>query len=98
MDINKPIYLVLISGVILSGVIFASALVLHIIMPARVDLVYTLALIGVMVLILTPYLRVVMALAAFFFNREYKFAVLSLLVLLMMIISFIAGLIFHIAS
>lgn len=98
MDINKPIYLVLISGVILSGVIFASALVLHIIMPARVDLVYTLALIGVVVLILTPYLRVVMALAAFFFNREYKFAVLSLLVLLMMIISFIAGLIFHIAS
>ena len=97
MDINRPIYLVLITGVIVSGIIFASALVMHIIMPTRLEVIYTLALLGAAVLIFTPYLRVLVALGAFFFNREYKFAVLSLLVLVMMIVSFIAGLIFHIA-
>ena len=97
MDINKPIYLVLITGVILSSLLFASALVLHIVMPNMTEVVYTLALMGVAVLILTPYLRVVVALGAFFFNREYKFVILSFVVLVMMIISFVAGLVFHIA-
>jgi len=96
MDVNKPIYLVLIAGVIISGVLFASALVLHIIMPNIIELVYTLALIGAAVLIITPYLRVVVALGAFFFNKEYRFAILSLVVLVMMVLSFIAGLVFHI--
>jgi len=97
LDINKPIYLVLITGVILSSLLFASALVLHIVMPNMTEVVYTLALMGVAVLILTPYLRVVVALGAFFFNREYKFVILSFVVLVMMIISFVAGLVFHIA-
>jgi len=96
MDINRPIYLVLITGVVISSVIFASALVLHAIMPNMIEVVYTLALIGVAVLILTPYLRVVVALCAFFINREYKFAILSLMVLVVMIVSFIAGSVFHI--
>ncbi len=97
MDINKPIYVVLITGVILSSLLFASALVLRIIMSNKIEVVYTLALIGVAVLLLTPYLRVAVALGAFFFNREYKFAILSLIVLVMMLVSFIAGLVFHIA-
>jgi len=97
LDINKPIYVVLITGVILSSLLFASALVLRIIMSNKIEVVYTLALIGVAVLLLTPYLRVAVALGAFFFNREYKFAILSLIVLVMMLVSFIAGLVFHIA-
>jgi len=97
LDINKPIYLVLITGVVLTSLLFASALVLHIIVPNMTEVVHTLALIGVVVLLLTPYLRVAVALGAFFYNREYKFVILSLIVLVMMIISFIAGLLFHIA-
>lgn len=97
MDINRPIYLVLITGVIISSLLFASALALHIIRADMSRVAYTLALIGVAVLLITPYLRVAVALGAFLFNREYKFAVLSLVVLVMMVISFIAGLIFHIA-
>ena len=96
MDINRPIYLVLITGVIISGVIFASAFVLHLVMPSGMEVVNALALIGAAVLIFTPYVRVVVALGAFCFNREYKFAVLSLIVLVMMIVSFVAGLLFHI--
>lgn len=97
MDINKPIYLVLITGVIISSLLFASALALHITLPNMTEVVYTLALMGAAVLILTPYLRVAVALGAFLFNREYKFAILSLVVLLMMVISFISGFVFHIA-
>lgn len=97
MDINRPIYLVLITGVIVSGVIFALALVMHIVMPTKLEVVYTLALLGAAVLIFTPYLRVLVALGAFFYNREYKFAILSLLVLIIMVLSLMAGLIFHIA-
>ena len=96
MDINKPIYLVLITGVIISGIFFASALALHIIMPNMIKVVYTLALMGAAVLILTPYARVVVALGAFLFTREYKFVILSFAVLVMMVISFIAGLVFRI--
>lgn len=96
LDINKPIYIVLVSGVILSGALFASALALHAAMPTRMELVYALSLIGTAVLILTPYLRVAVALGVFFLNREFKFAILSLLVLVMMVISFVAGLVFHI--
>jgi len=96
LDINRPIYLVLITGVIISGVIFASAFVLHLVMPSGMEVVNALALIGAAVLIFTPYVRVVVALGAFCFNREYKFAVLSLIVLVMMIVSFVAGLLFHI--
>jgi uncharacterized membrane protein len=97
LDINKPIYLVLITGVIISSLLFASALALHIALPNMTEVVYTLALMGAAVLILTPYLRVAVALGAFLFNREYKFAILSLVVLLMMVISFISGFVFHIA-
>jgi len=97
LDINRPIYLVLITGVIVSGVIFALALVMHIVMPTKLEVVYTLALLGAAVLIFTPYLRVLVALGAFFYNREYKFAILSLLVLIIMVLSLMAGLIFHIA-
>jgi uncharacterized membrane protein len=97
LDINKPIYLVLITGVIISSLLFASALALHITLPNMTEVVYTLALMGAAVLILTPYLRVAVALGAFLFNREYKFAILSLVVLLMMVISFISGFVFHIA-
>jgi len=97
LDINKPIYLVLITGVIISSLLFASALALHITLPNMPEVVYTLALMGAAVLILTPYLRVAVALGAFLFNREYKFAILSLVVLLMMVISFISGFVFHIA-
>jgi uncharacterized membrane protein len=88
---------VLITGVIVSGVIFALALVMHIVMPTKLEVVYTLALLGAAVLIFTPYLRVLVALGAFFYNREYKFAILSLLVLIIMVLSLMAGLIFHIA-
>lgn len=87
----------LITGVIVSGVIFALALVMHIVMPTKLEVVYTLALLGAAVLIFTPYLRVLVALGAFFYNREYKFAILSLLVLIIMVLSLMAGLIFHIA-
>jgi uncharacterized membrane protein len=97
LDINKPIYLVLITGVIISSLLFASALALHITLPNMTEVVYTLALMGAAVLILTPYLRVAVALGVFLFNREYKFAILSLVVLLMMVISFISGFVFHIA-
>jgi uncharacterized membrane protein len=88
---------VLITGVIISSLLFASALALHITLPNMTEVVYTLALMGAAVLILTPYLRVAVALGAFLFNREYKFAILSLVVLLMMVISFISGFVFHIA-
>jgi uncharacterized membrane protein len=96
LDINKPIYLALIIGVIFSSLFFASALVLRIIIPNTFEVIYTLTLMGVAVLLLTPYVRVVVAIGAFFFNREYKFAILSLVVLIMMIVSFVAGSVFHI--
>lgn len=97
MDINRPIYLVLIGGVILSSIMFGIAFAINLLFPAYENVSYVLAFVGAGVLILTPYFRVVVALIAFLVNKEYKFVLISFLVLLVMIVSLIIGLVFHIA-
>ncbi|MCX8189538.1 MAG: DUF1634 domain-containing protein [Nitrososphaeria archaeon] len=97
MDINRPVYLVLIAGVIISSVLFGLAFALNLIMPSQRDLIYILSFFGAGVLILTPYFRILVSLIVFIANKEYKYAFLSFLVLLVMIISLIVGLFFHIA-
>ncbi len=97
LDINRPIYLVLIIGVILSNLLLGLAFALNLIMPYQKNLIYILSFIGAGVLILTPYFRIVVALVTFLINKEYRYAMLSFFVLVVMVISLIAGLLFHIA-
>jgi len=97
MDINRPIYLALIGGVIISSILFAIAFAINLLLPTHEQVAYIIAFAGAGVLILTPYLRVVVAFIAFLVNKEYKFVIISFLVLLIMMISLIMGLIFHIS-
>jgi|YelNatPaOPRAMG01_1025707.scaffolds.fasta_scaffold05102_11 uncharacterized membrane protein len=97
MDINRPIYLALIGGVIISSILFAIAFAINLLLPTYEQVAYIIAFAGAGVLILTPYLRVVVAFIAFLVNKEYKFVIISFLVLLIMMISLIMGLIFHIS-
>lgn len=97
MDINKPIYLVLIGGVIVSSMLFGLAFSIYLLFPSFSQIAYVLAFAGAGVLILTPYVRVIVALITFFINKEYKFVAISSLVLLVMIVSFLTGIFFHIA-
>lgn len=97
MDVNRPIYLVLIAGVIISSVLLGAAFVLNLIAPSRSEVVYVMELAGVCVLIATPYARILVSAVAFSANREGKYVALSIIVLSIMLLSLILGILFHIS-
>lgn len=97
LDINKPIYWVLVIGVILSSIFLATSFMIAILLPEQEGLSLQLAYFGAGVLIATPYVRMTIAIGAFSINREYKFVILSIIVLVIMMTSFLFGVFFHIS-
>lgn len=105
-DVNKFVSTVLGAGVILSLVtlIYGSVLfllhpvhaerpgsVLHILQGvARLDPIATINL-GLLILLLTPVTRVIAAMIAFIIDKDTKYALISLAVLTVLIISAVLG-------
>lgn len=98
MDINRPIYWVLVIGVIISAIFFVGSFLMAVFLPAQANLSLSLAFVGAGVLIATPYVRMVVAIGAFSINKEYKFTILSIIVLAIMVVSFLFGVFFHISQ
>ncbi|MEN6370958.1 MAG: DUF1634 domain-containing protein [Armatimonadota bacterium] len=105
-DVNRYVEVVLTTGVILSLVILAFGSVLLMAKPAPVGVPGSIldilkgvirlnpsAIInlGLLVLLLTPVVRVITAMIAFFAEKDRKFALVSLTVLVILIVSALWG-------
>jgi uncharacterized membrane protein len=113
-NVYADVYRLLIGGMILSNVLFASGIILALLHPRFVPLTsqwikaqyswsilrrglasgdpISLMLVATVLLILTPVARVVVSIAAFAADRDYKFVVITSIVMFVMLLTVILGL------
>ena len=105
MDLNRILYRILMAGSMVSISLFILGLSLNILYPIEstghrdlLDLSMfssdpssTLLLVGVMILIVTPMIAAVASSIIFALRSEYKFAIVTFLVFLVIVVSLLLG-------
>ena len=95
MDINKIVYWVLITGMLVGNALLATSVTLNIFFQDSKTLSIMIAFLGTAVLIATPYVTIASIILASAINKDYKLLVISLIILLVMVSSLLFGLIFR---
>lgn len=105
-DVNRFVELVLTTGVVMSLVILTFGSILIMVKPVPVGVPGSIADIlkgvirlnasaiinlGILVMLLTPVVRVIAAMIAFFVEKDRKYALVSLTVLIILAISALVG-------